>query len=82
MLDSIPQFANNERMKTIDQSKIPPEIMADLQEAADRASHGIRDPEEARKACEEMDRIREDIRRQHGLLDIGVPALRELRDNE
>jgi hypothetical protein len=29
-----------------------------------------------------MDRIREEIRRKHGTLDIGVPAIRELRDSE
>jgi hypothetical protein len=58
----------------------PPELLAELQEAAEQAARGIRDPEAARKACEEMDRIREDIIRKHGLLDIGVPAIRELRD--
>jgi hypothetical protein len=29
-----------------------------------------------------MDRIREEIRRQHGVLDIGVPAIRALRDGD
>ncbi len=61
---------------------IPPDIMAELQEAALRASRGERDPEEARRACEEMDRIREEIRQRHGILDIGVPAIRELREAE
>ncbi len=32
-----------------------------------------------RRACERMDRIREEIRAKHGILDIGVPAIRELR---
>lgn len=54
--------------------------MAELQAAADRAAKGFRDPQAARQACERMDRIREEIYRQHGLLDIGVPAIRELRD--
>jgi hypothetical protein len=63
-------------------SAVPPEIMAELQEAADRAVQGIRDPEVMRKACEEMDQIREEIFREHGLLNIGVPAIRELRDGE
>ena len=60
---------------------IPPEVMAELQEAVDRAAQGIRDPEAMRKACERMDRLPEEIRRQHGVLDIGVPAIRELRDD-
>jgi hypothetical protein len=63
-------------------SGIPPELMAELQGAADRAALGIRDRKEMAKACEEMDRIREEIFRKHGILDIGVPAIRELRDGE
>ncbi len=59
---------------------IPPELLAALHEAIDHAMKGIRDPEKAKKACEEMDRIREEIRKKHGVLDIGVPAIRELRD--
>ena len=59
---------------------IPPEIMAELQEAADRAARGLRDPKAMAEACDEMDRISEEIRRQHGVLDIGVEAIRELRD--
>jgi hypothetical protein len=61
-------------------SGIPLEVMADLQVAADRAALGVRDPEEMREACDEMDRLREEIRQKHGLLDIGVPSIRELRD--
>jgi hypothetical protein len=58
---------------------IPPELMAELQAAADKAAKGIRDPEDMRKAREEMDRLRETIRQREGILDIGVPAIRELR---
>jgi hypothetical protein len=56
--------------------------MAELQAAADRAAKNIRDPQIMLQACERMDRLREEIRRQHGILDIGVPAIRELRDGE
>ena len=61
---------------------IPPHVMAELQAAADRAAQGIRDPEIMLQACERMDRRREEIRQKHGILDIGVPAIRELRDGE
>jgi hypothetical protein len=61
-------------------SGIPPELMAELQEAADQAAKGIRDAEAAKKARAETDRVREEIFRKHGILDIGVPAIRELRD--
>lgn len=60
---------------------MPTEIMVRLQEAADRAAKGIRDPEAMRQACENMDRIREEIFARHGILDIGLPAIRELRDS-
>jgi hypothetical protein len=35
-----------------------------------------------RRAATSMDRLRKEIRRRHGLLDIAVPALHELRDAE
>lgn len=56
--------------------------MAALEEAARKAAAGVRDPEAMRKACEHMDRLSQEIYRKHGLLNIGVPAIRELRDGE
>ena len=70
-------------MATVDKpSATPSEIMAELQKAAEDAAKGIRDPEKMRKACERMNRMREETYRKHGLLDIGAPAIRELRDAE
>lgn len=57
------------------------EALALMQDAADKAAKGIRDPEDMRKAAEEMDKIREEIRRREGVLNIGVDAIRELRDS-
>lgn len=57
----------------------PAEIRAELEEAVRRAMSGVRDKEAMRRACERMDRISEEIRQKHGVLDIGVPAIRELR---
>ena len=59
---------------------ISSELMAQMQDAAEKAAKGLRDPEDFEKACEDMDRIREAIRQRHGVLDIGAPAIRELRD--
>ncbi len=59
---------------------IPAAALADLEDACRYAESGVRDPEVMQKAAESMDRLREDIRRKHGVLDIGVPAMRELRD--
>jgi len=61
---------------------IPPELLAEMEEAARLAMTNVRDPERMRQACERMDRMREEVRRRHGILDIGVPAIRELRDGE
>jgi hypothetical protein len=58
---------------------IPADLMSRMQDAAEKAARGLRDPEEMRKACEEMDRISEEIRRRQGILDIGISSIRELR---
>lgn len=59
-------------MKTI-------ETDLELQEAAEKAAKGIRDPEEARKAAAEVDCIREENRRRFGEQAIGVEIIREFR---
>jgi hypothetical protein len=59
---------------------ISPDLLAELEAAAAHAGRGIDDREAARKAAADMDRIRERIRQKHGVLDIGGPAIRELRD--
>jgi hypothetical protein len=61
---------------------IPDDLLAELQETADRAALGVRDPALMAKASTSMDRLREEISRKHGLLDIGIPDIRELRDAE
>jgi hypothetical protein len=68
--------------KSDESSRIPREMMAELQEAIERAMKGIRDAEAMQKACERMDRTREEIYRRNGLLDIAVPTIRALRDGE
>ena len=70
-------------MATVDKpSAFTPEAMAAMQRTADLAAQGIHDPAEMRRASESMDRIREQIRRRHGTLDIGLAAIHELRDAE
>lgn len=59
-----------------------PELLAELREAAARAAKGVRDPEAMRRACEHMDRIREENRKKLGEADIGVQIIREFRDRE
>lgn len=66
-------------MSTVESS---PNIDRELETAIANAISGVRDPEAMRKAAERMDRVREEIRRMHGILDIGVPAIRALRDGD
>jgi hypothetical protein len=67
-------------MNTSEQDLISPETARQMQEAVANATNGVRDPERIKRARESMDRIREEIRKQHGVLEIGVAAIRELRD--
>lgn len=69
-------------MKTIFPSCLPPHLLAELQEALEKATKGPRDPNEMRRACERMDHLGEEVRKKSGILDIGVPAIRALRDGE
>jgi uncharacterized protein YjeT (DUF2065 family) len=50
-----------------------------LQQAAEDAAKGIRDPEEMRKAAQRMDQLSEEIYRRNGVLNIGVDIIREMR---
>jgi hypothetical protein len=69
-------------MDTKNQSVIPADMLAELHQAAERAAAGVRDPEAMRRACERMDRMREELRRQHGDLNVAVDLIREVRDEE
>ncbi len=52
----------------------------ELNEAIARRMKGVRDPEAARKACERMDRMREEIKKRVGTVEVAVDFIRELRD--
>jgi hypothetical protein len=69
-------------MTTPGPEPIPPEVMAAMEEAARYALTGQGDPEVRRWVSREAARIQEEVFRKHGLLDIGVPAIRALRDGE
>ena len=59
---------------------IPQEDLDALQEAIDRAVKGIRDSTAARRACDEMDQAREQMRRDYGDRNLAVDLIRESRD--
>ena len=43
---------------------------------------GVRDPKVLKKTRKHMLAMREEIYREHGLLDIGMPAIRAMRDGK
>jgi hypothetical protein len=61
--------------------EIPAELKAELREALDKLASGIRDPAAAKKACERMDRMREENRRLFGEQNIAVEIIREMRNS-
>lgn len=73
----------NHTMRTeTETTGIPADIMADLERAAFCAAAGQKpDPEFVRRIAAEAAHIRAAVKRKHGILDIGVPAIRELRDS-
>jgi len=58
---------------------ISSDAMIRLQETIDRLIRGERDPEAMRKACEEMDAAREELRRRIGTVDVAVDLIRDAR---
>jgi hypothetical protein len=59
---------------------IPAEVLADAQAVADHVASGKPlDPEVVRRVQARAARVRQQILAEHGVQDIGVPILRELR---
>ena len=58
----------------------PVTVTTELQEAAENASRRVRDPAAMRRACEEMDRIRNDVKRRVGSVEVAVDLVREARE--
>jgi C-terminal processing protease CtpA/Prc len=52
----------------------------EVQAAIERVLQGRRDPESMRLAAERMDKMREDMRKRTGNIDLAVPLIRETRD--
>jgi hypothetical protein len=60
---------------------MPPELAAALDEALRIAMTGNRDAEIMRKACDEQDRLREELRQKVGELNLAAELVREVRDD-
>jgi hypothetical protein len=66
---------------TLEPAGIDPSVMAELIAAAPYAATGVRDSAVFRKACEEIDHIRERNARLRPGPPVGVDIIREMRDN-
>jgi hypothetical protein len=72
---------DNAEMSTEVDIGISPEMVADAEAAVEAVMTGkTLDPAVSRRIQERAAKIREKVFQKHGLLDIGVPAIRELRD--
>lgn len=60
---------------------LPLELAAALDEALRNAMTNNRDPEAMQHACDEQDRLREELRQKVGDLNIAVELVREVRDD-
>lgn len=77
-VDFIARVAENFDM-SID-TGIPSDVLAHMQEAADRASGGTRDREQLAEAFAEMNRLRESLRQRIGTVNVAVELIRDARN--
>jgi hypothetical protein len=56
------------------------EGLKDLTEAVNLLTTGVRDPAIEKKACEDMDRMREETRKRVGTVEVAVDLIREARN--
>jgi hypothetical protein len=68
-------------VETNEPRAIPPEFRDDTEAVMEHLTAGKPlAPDVAQRIRERGERIREEVFRKHGILDIGSPAIRELRD--
>lgn len=62
---------------------VPPELEADAHAILEKlATRKPLDSEIYRRICDRADLVRDEVYRRHGVLDAGVPAIRQVRDEE
>ena len=64
------------------EASVSHEVWGEVEQSIQTALSNVRDPEAMRTAAERMDHLSERIRRRHGVLDVVVPILREMRNGE
>jgi hypothetical protein len=77
---TLPDFLTQDKEGYIASTEIPADIEADTQAVIARVLMGKPlAPEVYRRIRARAERVTQEIRRKHGVLNIGVPAIRELR---
>jgi hypothetical protein len=61
---------------------IPLDVLADLERAVEILMTGRRDLEFEARIHAQSEKITQEVLAKHGVLDIGVPAIRALRDGD
>jgi hypothetical protein len=61
---------------------IPPDVMAAMEAAVRHALTGQGDPSILQRIHERAEEIRAEVLRKHGVIEVGVPAIRALRDGD
>jgi hypothetical protein len=72
-------------MSTIETNhSLSAEVLADIEEVCRQAAAGkiVRDPELLRRVSERSARVQQEALREHGVQDIGVDIIRQMRERE
>ena len=67
-------------MTTKEKNLIAPKLLAELESVMSDLAEGKRDADAMKKAARDMDKMREETRRELGTLDVAVELIREGRD--
>jgi hypothetical protein len=68
--------------KTESAPMMPADALADLERAVEILMTGQRDPKFEERIHAQSAKISQEVLEKHGVLDIGVPAIRALRDGD
>jgi hypothetical protein len=69
-------------MKTVEDTLIPYDALADLEHALRLQASGQRDPAFEKRIGEQTEKIRQEILAEHGVLNVAVDLIRQGRDEE
>ena len=81
-VDAFQKPCENEFMKTVENTTIPADALADLEHALHLQATGQRDPGFEKRLGEQTEKIRQEIVAAHGVLNVAVDLVREGRDEE